>query len=112
LPKGREQARLGAGLYSSPRVDHIEPRDQDVVLTCPGQLQTDLSVLGELDRVVGEVDQNLAQRAAVARNLNPHRWSEDHQREPLVLGERVQPNRHLFQQLLAVDRTEIQLKLP
>src|SRR5205814_10480797 len=78
----------------------------------PAELEAYATLLGELDRVVGEVDQDLAERAPVAEELDRLIGRPHLERDALLVRQRAEPGNDLVEQRPALDPLDVQLDLP
>src|SRR5256885_16371540 len=115
LAEGREQLRLVFGTDPQAGVLHADlhadlERSASAFLA-PLRSDADAAALGELDRVVGEVDDDLAQRAPVGAQ-SESRWRSHGEFQALGLRLRAQGGGDLLDHFHAVDRDKVQLHFP
>jgi hypothetical protein len=76
-------------------------------------LQADLAVLGELDRVADQIGEHLANTQRIAEQVAGHIVrGADVQPEPLLGGQLAEQIQQAAQELLHVERRVLQLQLP
>jgi hypothetical protein len=101
LLKGLEQLRLVRRGYARAGVDYAEPGLQQAFIALLRQLDADRAAVGKFDRVAGEVEQDLRQRAAIGAD---HRLANRHTRlelEPLRFAQGLQRRAHVVEHGLA-----------
>src|SRR5882757_6438641 len=111
LAEGREQLRLVFGTDPQAGVLHADlhtdfERSASASLA-PFRADADAAALGELDRIVGEVDDDLAQGAPVGAH-GKALWHRHREFQTLGLCLRAQRCADLVDHFLAIDRDEVQ----
>ena len=114
LREGAEDPLAGLRRDADPGIRDLEAQGGRVrALRVGGHPHDDLTPLGELDGVAGQVDQDLAQPAGVSPHLRRDTVVDDAcQLQPLAVGALRQEIAHVLDGLAQVEIDHLQLQLP
>jgi len=101
------------GLQSNPCIANFQTESHILVRVTQACHQMDGPPLCEFDGVSHQIEQNLSQPNGVGRNFGGEIiLALDNQRQPLLLGARHEPRRHLPNEVDRRNRTRARFRLP